>query len=187
MATVAQEMTTDEFLKLPENGVDRELIHGEVRERPTTTRNAEHSRVNALIPYHLLAWLERQPAPRGIVYCGEARFRIRTNPDTTIGIDVAYISPEHAARTPRPSRFVDGPPVLAVEILSPTDQHEDIAEKVRLYLDAGVFLVWVVDTEFETVTVHRPDALPVLFNAAQEIDAEPHLPGFRVPVARFFD
>ena len=38
MATVAQEMTTDEFLKLPDDGVDRELIRGELRERPTTTR-----------------------------------------------------------------------------------------------------------------------------------------------------
>ena len=99
---------------------------------------------------------------------------------------MAYISPEHAARTPRPSRFVDGPPVLAVEILSPSDQHEDIAEKVRLYLDSGVFLVWVVDTEFGTVTVHRPDASPSCSTPRRK-STPTHLPGFRVPVARFFD
>jgi hypothetical protein len=36
------------------------------------------------------------------------------------------------------------------------------------------------------VTVHRPGAEPELFNVRQEISAEPHLPGFRVPVARIF-
>jgi hypothetical protein len=32
----------------------------------------------------------------------------------------------------------------------------------------------------------RHDAEPVLFNATQELSAEPHLSGFRVPAARLF-
>jgi hypothetical protein len=37
------------------------------------------------------------------------------------------------------------------------------------------------------VMVHRPDAEPELFNIRQELSGEPHLPGFRVPVARLFE
>jgi hypothetical protein len=37
-----------------------------------------------------------------------------------------------------------------------------------------------------TVLVHRPGAGPVLFNVRQEVSAEPHLPGLRIPVASIF-
>ena len=71
-------------------------------------------------------------------------------------------------------------------ILSPSDKHEEIVEKIELYLTTGVAMVWVVDPDLRTVAVHRPDTAPVLFNVLQELTAEPHLPGFRVPVAEFF-
>jgi hypothetical protein len=37
------------------------------------------------------------------------------------------------------------------------------------------------------VTVYRPGTEPELFNVRQELSGEPHLPGFRVPVARLFE
>ena len=43
------------------------------------------------------------------------------------------------------------------------------------------------DPHDRTVTVYRPGARPETFNDAQELTAEPHLPGFRVEVARLFE
>jgi Uma2 family endonuclease len=180
-------ITTEELLALPEDGMDRDLIRGELREKPMTRRNRPHSGVTARVTYLLEAWRILQPKPRGEVLCGEAGFRIRRDPDTTVGIDVAYISAQLAANTPENVKLIDGPPVLAVEILSPSDKHEEITEKVQEYLNAGVALVWVIDPVLRTVTVCRPDAAPVLFNVHQELTAEPHLPGFRVAVAEIFE
>src|SRR5262249_21301331 len=129
---------------------------------------------------------ESRPAPGGEVVGGEAGFRLRRDPDTSVGIDLAYVSAEVVAGTPETSAFFEGPPVLAVEILSPSDRQEEVADKVRLYLETGVALVWLVDPEFSTVLVHRPGAGPELFNVYQEISADPHLPGFRIPVAKIF-
>jgi Uma2 family endonuclease len=117
---------------------------------------------------------------------GEARVRIRRNPDTFVGVDLAYISADLAARTPRDARFVDGVPVLAIEIISPSDTQEGVLEKVGDYLEAGVALVWVVEPVYGTVTVYRPGTAPELFNETQEITADPYLPGFRAAVAEFF-
>ena len=75
---------------------------------------------------------------------------------------------------------------MAIEILSPSDTMEETAEKVREYLDAGVLLVWEVNPIYEGVTVHRPGVPYESFNVTQELTAEPHLPGFRVPVAEIF-
>ena len=45
----------------------------------------------------------------------------RHDPDTTVGIDVTYISAEVMVRQTEDSTLVDGVPTLVVEILSPSD------------------------------------------------------------------
>lgn len=138
------------------------------------------------IGYFLVKWSRSRPEPRGQVVGGQTGFRLRRGPDTSVGIDVAYISAEAIANTPDSSPFFEGAPVLAVEILSPSDTYEEVAEKVRLYLDAGTALVWLVDTEFRTVQVHRKGNEPELYNIRQELTAEPHLPGLTIQVIEIF-
>lgn len=186
IAAAPRLMTTEELLALPEDGVERDLIRGELRERPMTRRNRRHSRVLITLGQMLKNWLDVQPEPRGEIVGGEAGVRLRRNPDTTVGVDLAYFSAETAARTAENAFLIEGAPILAVEILSPNDQQDDILEKVRSYLEAGTRLVWVVEPVFRTVTAYRADAEPELFNASQDLTGEPHLPGFRVPVAAIF-
>ncbi len=102
-------------------------------------------------------------------------------------MDLAYISAELAVATPEGARFVEGVPVLAVEILSPCNTWERITQKIRDYLDAGVPLTWVIDPVFRTVQVYRPGCEPVMLNSLEDLSGDPHLPGFRVPVAALFE
>jgi Uma2 family endonuclease len=186
-ATIAAPLlTTRDLLAMPEDGTERYLIRGRLRERTMTKRNRWHAQIEARITYLLWAWLEGQPEPRGSVASGEAGCILRRNPDSTVGIDVAYFSAEVLARQTDDTTLFDGAPVLAVEILSPNDVEEEVNEKVDEYLAAGVPLIWVVDPHFRTVRVYRPGAEPELFNVTQELSGEPHLPGFRVRVAQFF-
>ena len=179
-------MTTEQLLALPDDGKERWLIGGELREKEMTRRDRGHSRVAIKIGYLLHRWMDSRPGPRGEVLGGEAGVRLRKNPDTTVGVDVAYISPQAADADPHETRFFDGVPVLVVEVLSPSDSHEEVTEKTASYLDAGVSVVWVVDPRFRTITVYRADRDPELFNVRQTISGEPFLPGFAVPVADVF-
>ena len=63
----------------------------------------------------------------------------------------------------------------------------NINEKIDAYLAAKVSIIWIIDPYRRTITVHHPDSVPKLFNVRDELSAEPHLPGFRVPVARLFE
>lgn len=190
MATAAPSraaMTLEEFEALPDDdGVERMLIRGKLWEMPMTKRNRKHSRANSRVAQHLENWLDTRPEPRGEIVCGEAGFTLSHDPDSGVGIDVAYVSAELSAATPETASYFQGPPILAVEILSPSDKQEEIDAKVELYLASGVLMVWIMNPRFRTVTVHRPDAEPVLFNATQELAADPVLPGFRVRVADLF-
>src|SRR5262245_59705150 len=106
--------TTGELLAMPEDGMDRWLIRGQLREKPMTRRNRFHSRIMVRIAYLLETWLENQPKPRGEALCGEAGCWLRRDPDTTVGIDVAYFAPDVVKKQTDDTTIVDGAPVLAV-------------------------------------------------------------------------
>src|SRR3954468_23501632 len=95
---VPRRMTTEEMLALPEDGTERWLIDGELRERPMTVRNRFHSRVLIRVGKFLDNWLDEQPPPRGQVLGGEAGVRLARNPDTTVGIDVVYVPADVSVR-----------------------------------------------------------------------------------------
>ncbi len=190
IAEIPRKMTAEEFLALPDDGVERWLIRGELRENPESDmnrRNPDHSGTMFNVSRIIGAWLDKQAVPRGKAYTGDVSFKLRRDSDTLVGIDVAYVSAELRSATPKGRKVVDGVPILAIEILSPSDTHYDVTEKVQEYLDVGVALVWVIDPDFETVAVYRPDAEPVFFNKQQDLMGEPHLPGFRVRVAELFE
>ena len=188
MAVGSQYMTTEEFLALPDDGVDRDLIRGELRLRDSgmTTRGRPHCQVTTKLAFLLYRWLATQPTPRGKVYTGEIRVRLTRNPDTFVGVDLAYVPAKTEEATGSLSSFIEGPDLLAIEIVSPSDTAEGIAGKVRGYLDAGVPLIWYVDPAVRTVVAFRQDGRHELFNEHQELTAEPQLPGFRVPVGDIF-
>ena len=183
---LAAGMTTEELLALPENGTDRELIRGELKERPMTYRNRFHTLAVSNVAYGLKRWLEQASEPRGQVHSGEVGCILRRDPDTTVGIDVAYFSAEVLARQSEDTTLVEGAPKLAVEVLSPSDKTEEIRDKVLEYLAAGVELVWIVDPYFHTVTVHRPAGRPEMFNDEETLSGGATLPGLEIAVADLF-
>jgi Uma2 family endonuclease len=181
-------MTSDDLFALPPSKkVDRWLFRGELRESKVTKRNPNHAGAVMAIGGLLCEWLKKQPKPRGKIYGGEAYFRIRKDPETNVGIDVALATAQQVAAVKKKSSFVDGPPILAVEVLSPNDKQQDITDAIGEYLECGVKQVWIVDAVAETVTVYRPGHEPVLYARSQTLPGGDDLPGFSCSVAEIFE
>jgi Uma2 family endonuclease len=89
-------------------------------------------------------------------------------------------------------RFIAGPPTFAVEVRSESDYgaaaEVEMGAKRADYFEAGTLVVWDVDLVAKSVTVYRADAAdaPITFARDQFADAEPAIPGWRLPVARIF-
>src|SRR3954467_9110478 len=64
-------MTTEELDALPDDGTERWLIHGELREGELTRRNLSHSEIEANFSGEIYLWRKTQPRPRGKVISGE--------------------------------------------------------------------------------------------------------------------
>ena len=176
----------DDLLAMPEDGKRYWLLDGDIVEMGMTQRNKHHTKAEARICFVLSTWLDGQPRPRGAVHAGEVG--VILSPDDSVGIDVLYLSPEQVARNANDdlSTMIVGPPTVAVEILSPSNTIAIIHKKIDTYLSHGVAVVWLIDTHFRTVTVHRPKCPAVMHNSTEELDGGPELPGFRVPIAELF-
>jgi hypothetical protein len=86
----------------------------------------------------LETWLRLQPPPQGDILGGEAGVRLRHDPEVVVGMDVVYVSHDVLLQQTSTTKLIDGIPVLAVEILSPSDTIDNIVEKIRTYLEIGV-------------------------------------------------
>ena len=179
-------MTTAELLRLPEADVNRWLVQGQLRERPRTLHDRRHARAMTTVSTLLEAWRLLHRKRGGLVLAGEVGLRLARDPDTTLGVDVVYVTDRGLARDWDDETLIEEIPILVVEILSPSDVFEDIKEKIDLYQKYRVPLIWVIDPHDRTVTIYRLDAEPELVNIRQELTGEPFLPGFRVPVAEIF-
>ena len=187
MSTLVSPITAEDLLLQPDDGIERWIKDGELREGGTTIRNRFHSETLTHVVFALESWVRQQTSPRGEVLCGEVGVRLCRDPELTVGIDAVYIGPELARQTFAGTTIVDGVPVLAVEILSPPDKQDEVEEKIDDYLRAGVLQVWEVNPRRRTVTVYRPNQEPEFFNVTQDLVADPELPGLRVPVLALFE
>ena len=90
-------------------------------------------------------------------------------------------------------KFLEGAPVFAAEVRSEGDYgpiaEQEMAAKRADYFAAGTLLVWDVDIRDEqTVRVYRADApkQPTLYRRGEVAEAEPAVPGWRMPVDDLF-
>ena len=59
--------------------------------------------------------------------------------------------------------------------------------KIRLYFETGSRAVWAFFPDLRIVWRFRPDGVAYFLQEGQYLEEPELLPGFRVPVARFFE
>lgn len=174
--------TPEDLLAMPDEGKDYELVDGRLVERNMGMRS---SFVGGRILLLLGAWCDSHGT--GCVYAADAGYQCFANhPNKVRKADVSFISFERQPAAEIPDGYSRIPPDLAVEVVSPNDLVDEVDEKILEYLEAGVRLVWIVRPRSRLVEIHRTDGTSSLLRDTAEIAGEPVLPGFRCPVALFF-
>ncbi len=176
-------MTADDLARLPNDGQGYELVQGELR--TMAPPGGEHGDLASHLNWLLRGYAWPRKLGRVLVETG---YKLAASPDTVRSPDVSFIREDRLGPDGIPPGFINGPPDLAVEIVSPHDTMNDVMEKVREYLHYGVRLVWVVVRKTRSITVYRPDgSARVLYAASDDIlDGEDVIPGFSISVAEIF-
>lgn len=187
MSTSTSRMTVEEFLALPDDpGVRRELIYGELREETVTTRNPRHAGCVGLISHALHSWSAANKVADVFIGTGDVRCRLPNADQSLVGIDVGGFMGDEVIHQASEDSLLTIAPVVAVEVLSSTDTHQSVREKIKLYLAAGVAQAWIADPDFHVISVYRSDRQPQSRNSDEILTGNPELSGFSVNVASLF-
>jgi Uma2 family endonuclease len=181
-ARVDKMMTLEQFLRLPE--IDErpylEYIDGRVEAKVSPQK--KHGILTARLTANLNAHAEIDE--RGLAF-PELRC---TFAGRSITPDIAFLLDEHIETDER-GEILDPtlrPPDIHVEIVSPDQSVRKCREKLAFAVANGCPLGWLIDPNQKAVYVYRPGRRAERPPDNGVLDAEPLLPGYRLPAAELF-
>lgn len=178
--TLTRQFTVDEFLALPDDDKFYELIEGETIEMAGPS--VEHGFVVKNLFRHLDTYLLNHPL--GEVLNNLAFILNPKNaplPDLAFVVNARLIDIDYTKAFP-------GPPNLAVEVVSRTDEVFKVDDKVEVYQKSETRLIWVINPHKKVVSIYHPkDLKPSVLSIEDELDGEDVLPGFKLPLLEIFD
>jgi Uma2 family endonuclease len=179
MSTTTHLMTAEEFMNLDDDSHRHELIKGELLTMPSP--KPLHGRVVANLTMLLLQHVKANRL--GVVYT-ESGYHLESDPDTVLGPDMSFVSAERVDQSDE--HYYEGPPDLAVEVLSPGDRKGYVERKLALYLEMGTRSVWLVNTRRRTVEIVLSSGDRRTLNETDDL-VDDTIPGFRVKVSEIFE
>jgi Uma2 family endonuclease len=178
-------LTYDDLLVFEGDGLRHELIDGEHYVTPAP--NTRHQRLVGRLYAFFVFYLRDHPE------AGEAflsPFDVLFSQFDVVEPDLLFVAADQQEIVTE--KYVRGVPAIVVEILSPGTRKRDETIKYRLFERVGVREYWLVDPDFDAITVHRrapDDTLPrtaVLTAAAGDTLVTPLLPGLAIPLSDLF-
>ncbi len=176
-------ITADQLLEMYARGMRGELIRGVFC--PAMPANEEHAQI-----VMKLGWLLGNvvnPGKLGRILGSDGGVLVESDPPTVREPDLAFIS---SARRPPGTvirDYTEIAPDLVAEVVSPSESVRGINDKARMWLDAGVQLVWVIWPDSRTIEVHRPNQPAATLYETDTLTAEDVLPQLSIPIAEIFE
>lgn len=159
-----------------------EFVNGQLVEKPVSK---ESSRIAARILFLLQQHVEK--AGGAEVYGADLGYQcFPEEPARYRKPDVSVVRLARLAGLEPDPGLMPIPADLTVEVLSPQDSAYDVAKKIEEYLANGFPLVWIVQPNTKTVTIHRADGSVTKLHENDDITGESALPDLRRKVAEFF-
>ena len=174
--------TREDLERMGSAGERMELIDDELREKAGVSQR--HGEIEAQIfsplSVHILS------NKLGRIYPSDTQFTVSRNPDKILIPDLAFVRADRLPPEGERWRIAGHAPDLAVEVISPNDSYDEVVEKVELYQQAGVPLVWLVHPRRKSVVVYPLGQPPRTLFETDILDGGEVLPGFALPVAEIF-
>jgi Uma2 family endonuclease len=172
-------LTIEQFDELPvKEGILYELNEGELI--TMTEPMPRHNRVRDRVARLAGNFVEERKLGEVFVETG-----YQLTPETVRIPDVSFV-PADRIREVDPDKRIQGAPALAVEVVSPTDLAEELTQKVKQYLAAGVKVVWVFYPKTREVQVFRADGGSFVRHEPETLEEPDLLPGFSLDLKAVF-
>lgn len=159
-----------------------ELIEGQLLRKPY--RGFQDGALCATLNFVVGTWVKERRLGKVVASTG---FVVSRDPDTVLAPVIAFITSERIdALSFGGDGYVQGPPDLAVEVVSYAEDAAHYTGKARRWLRAGAKLVWVFDAACESVTVYKSLEDVRILTGDAALDGGELLPGFSYQLAELF-
>ncbi len=182
MVATARYQTLEEFELSDPPDVPWELIDGELVELPFVSDR--HGAYGMTIGVYVGSFILSRRLGR--IYTAETGFVVATDPPTIRKPDVGFVRYERLSDDRDQDRTVRVVPDFAVEVISPSDERGAAVAKARMWVKAGVPLVWLGDPALLTVTAFTSGAPPHVHTIDDTLDGGDVVPGFTLAVRDIF-
>jgi Uma2 family endonuclease len=167
---------SDQIILDPEKSYEIVAGHLEEKEMP----GARHGAISTRLIIRLGGFVESNNL--GVVFT-ETNFKIGENERIP---DIAFVTADRIPQEGIPESGWQGPPDLAIEVISPSDLQEKVSDKVLEYLAAGVREVWLISPKHRSISIFRSQTDVQIFSADMNLVSEDLLPGFSCSLNELF-
>jgi len=173
----AIKMTDDEFFALCQLNRDLRLernAEGDIKVMPPT--GGETGNRNAEITGQLVIWTKQDGT--GAAFDSSTGFKLPNGADRSP--DAAWVQKSRLAvlTQEEKEKFLPLCPDFVIELLSPSDELEEVKAKMDEYIENGARLGWLLEPRSRRVYVYRPGESVIMIENTGQISGEPELPGF---------
>ena len=166
----AKRLTYEAWLALPETKQRYEIVDGVLIMPPAPT--PDHQWIMSEIFLRLRNFVDDKGL--GVVLPAPVDLLIQRQPLRTRQPDILYLSGERTGIRGRAQlkglQFLEIPPDLVAEVLSPSNTRRDIESKLEDYRQIGVKECWLISPEAETIEVLRLSAGEAVTEAIFGVD-----------------
>jgi Uma2 family endonuclease len=174
--------TIEDLYHVPENG-KAEIVNGVLVVREPTGELPSRAGFNITMSLRLM-----EGKIEGRAFPDNAGFLVDLPNRQSFSPDAAFYVGDNAGM-----KFLEGAPIFAAEVRSESDYgksaEKEMAQKRQDYFAAGTLVVWDVDLlSDDVVKVYRASdpENPTVYRRGEIAEAEPAVPGWRMPVDELF-
>lgn len=172
--------TYQDYLKMPdEPGYRYEILDGDLVKEPSP--GVVHQAVSINLLRILLDYFQTAD-PGGKLF--HAPLDVTLGDRTVVQPDILFISSDQLDIVKQAR--IEGAPLLAVEIISPSTREKDYFRKLQIYQHAGVRHYWLIDPQEQTFQAYCLDHGPfklVCSGSSNEVLDLKYFPGLEIPLA----
>jgi Uma2 family endonuclease len=182
--TTKTQATIEDLYRVPENG-KAEIVNGELILMPPTGDLPSRAAFNIASSLREFA----RGKNIGRAYPDNTGYKVNLPDRDSFSPDASF----HTGKSTG-MKFLEGAPVFAAEVRSEFDYGNKaeaaIIKKRSDYFAAGILVVWEVDLlSDDTIKVYRASDPnnPTIYRRSEMAEAEPAVPGWKMPVDELFD
>ena len=145
---------------------------------------SESGKRNTSLIFQVELWNRQQNL--GIVFDSSTGFKLANSAIRSPDVSWVTLSKWNSLTKQQQRKFAPLDPDFVIELMSPTDDLDELQNKMQEYISCGVKLGWLINPDEKQVEIYRDKKEPEILNNPATLSGEDILPGLIVELKDIF-